>query len=606
MKRFPIIKRLSILSLVACAVALGIFFIPRFAAAGVGDKIAGEIIGLLSSALGAAFGAIIALEASAVQWLLDPSTWGPAFTKNPTILLAWRVLRDFANLGFVLAILVIAIGFILRLQTYGSQKTLIRLIFAAILVNFSLLIAGIFIDAATMTTTFFLQPLQGQAIKSSLVAATGITAIMNVPGFGTADAEMSRALAWSLGKTLMLPLFAIILIAALGALMIMLLIRVAHLWILLILSPLAWFAWIFPQFEKSWKSWWDDFLKWTFFAPIVTFFLAFSIKIISNPAITASDPIVKGTSMLSATFQGSSATPFNESLAAFIARFAIAVALIILSMERAQKMGIGFAKNGMAWVTAATKWPGLTAWRTSLKEGRRLAATSNVGQRLEKQFAGSRVLGGVSDWIRKQRELPKEEMETFRARYGALDNAALQNVATGRARSASARIAASKILAERGQFGNLADDEKKVLLQVANSYDRSHAMDLLSSNPTLAPFYDSNIARTATERIGKPGDTNTQIVMRLVARVAADKVGKISKADLGNPAVVLGMNIEKLKRFIADASEDNINTVRGILGRGTPTMVQLLSTSTGLAAKDIDAWLARIRTNPELAATLLG
>jgi len=47
----------------------------------------------------------------------------------------WGIVRDVANLGFVLVIIVIALATILRRQEYGFKKLLPKLIAAAILVN---------------------------------------------------------------------------------------------------------------------------------------------------------------------------------------------------------------------------------------------------------------------------------------------------------------------------------------------------------------------------------------------------------------------------------------------------------------------------------------
>src|SRR3989344_5568912 len=91
---------------------------------------------------------------------------------NELIEFGWTVVRDIANLGFVLVIIVIAFAVILRFREYGTQKLLFRLIAAAILVNFSLTIAGVFIDFTQVITNFFWSRISEQtAIGSSLMTA---------------------------------------------------------------------------------------------------------------------------------------------------------------------------------------------------------------------------------------------------------------------------------------------------------------------------------------------------------------------------------------------------------------------------------------------------
>jgi len=84
---------------------------------------------------------------------------------NPILETGWTIVRDVANLGFVLAIVIIAIATILRFEKYGMQKLLPKLVAAAILVNFSLTIAGVLIDFSNVITTFFLDKATGANIS---------------------------------------------------------------------------------------------------------------------------------------------------------------------------------------------------------------------------------------------------------------------------------------------------------------------------------------------------------------------------------------------------------------------------------------------------------
>src|SRR4030042_5966834 len=69
----------------------------------------------------------------------------------------WQIVLNFANLGFVLAIIVIAFSTIFRRESYAMKQTLWKLIVAALLVNFSLVIAGAFINVSDIFSDFFLK-----------------------------------------------------------------------------------------------------------------------------------------------------------------------------------------------------------------------------------------------------------------------------------------------------------------------------------------------------------------------------------------------------------------------------------------------------------------
>ncbi len=72
---------------------------------------------------------------------------------------------------------------------------------------------------------------------------------------------------------LFIAFFTIIAAITLFSIAIMLLIRYVYLTVLLILSPIVWLLWIFPGTQSHWQKWWQSFLRWVFFAPIMLFFL---------------------------------------------------------------------------------------------------------------------------------------------------------------------------------------------------------------------------------------------------------------------------------------------------------------------------------------------
>ena len=87
---------------------------------------------------------------------------------SPVVLKGWGIVLDFANLGFVLAIIIIAFATIFRMQSYAMKQTLWKLIVAALLVNFSLVIAGAFINVADNVTSSFNNKIVGANISTAL------------------------------------------------------------------------------------------------------------------------------------------------------------------------------------------------------------------------------------------------------------------------------------------------------------------------------------------------------------------------------------------------------------------------------------------------------
>src|SRR3989344_5046097 len=89
-------------------------------------------------------------------WMVKTSlVQGSNVLDSPTVRTGFGVMLSLANLGFVLGIIVIAIATILRNQSYGVKQALWRLLVMAILVNFSLVIAGALINFSNELTVYF-------------------------------------------------------------------------------------------------------------------------------------------------------------------------------------------------------------------------------------------------------------------------------------------------------------------------------------------------------------------------------------------------------------------------------------------------------------------
>jgi hypothetical protein len=78
------------------------------------------------------------------------------YTSGGIVDIGWQVTRNFANLGFVLALLWIGLATALKLSEYEAKKSLPRLILMILLVNFSPVICGVVVDAANIVMNFFL------------------------------------------------------------------------------------------------------------------------------------------------------------------------------------------------------------------------------------------------------------------------------------------------------------------------------------------------------------------------------------------------------------------------------------------------------------------
>lgn len=220
----------------------------------------------------------------------------------------WTITRDIVNMFFILGLVVIAFATILRIETYGIKALLPKLIIIALLINFSYLTCGIIIDITQIITEYFLAQIKtndvGLAVLDSLNAVDAIRGSEGATvAIGTQDTVLVTILTTAFATAVVALCGIILLIGA-----VLLFIRIGALWVLIILAPFAWFFSVFPTLKAQSSKWWNEFLKYAFFAPIYVFFIYLAIRISRTEVLTVLDssvaePTALASLMLSPMFQ---------------------------------------------------------------------------------------------------------------------------------------------------------------------------------------------------------------------------------------------------------------------------------------------------------------
>ncbi len=287
-------------------------------------------------------------------------------TSNALVMVGWKISRDIANLGFVLLIIVIAFATILRIQSYGAKKLLPMLIGAAIIVNFSLTIGGVFINFASTLSQSFLDKMGGNysEFTQSLAAAFGPQRLFLPPDNppppdpseqGGAWTGFSAAILISIGNLTFIVVFSLIASMVMFLLAGMLMIRFIMLSFLLIIAPIVWLFWVFPALKHLFTKWWNTFFQWVFFQPAMLFFIYLSILSLSFLKDTAQPPSGNG------VFGGLS-TVITQGM-----QMVALCGFLIGGVIAAQKMGIagaaGAMKLGKEAGKASAVWAGKKAYK---------------------------------------------------------------------------------------------------------------------------------------------------------------------------------------------------------------------------------------------------
>src|SRR3989344_6790462 len=299
----------------------------------------------------------------------------------PVVIAGFQTMLMFANLGFVLAIIVMAFAIIFQFQSYGAKQLLARLIIAALLVNFTVVIAGAFISVSNTFTGFFLEPFQGNLGKALANALDPqklgqVAGVQDNPsGWGLLAWGFERVLSF-LASLVFVLIFTLLIVVTFLAIFVMLLIRDVYLAILIILMPLVWLLWIFPATRQYWKQWWSQFLRWVFFAPIMLFFIYIVVSTADKMSDLRAFKALNGADTTRAFAKG---LTFGEGIVLYIAQLIIMVALLIGGMMVANKIGIagastvygmaqGAGKSARGWVGKKGKQYGSSVFRTGFGE----------------------------------------------------------------------------------------------------------------------------------------------------------------------------------------------------------------------------------------------
>ncbi|MEX0649555.1 MAG: hypothetical protein WD200_00975 [Candidatus Andersenbacteria bacterium] len=237
---------------------------------------------------------VLALGGALLGWSLGIRN----YASSDIVQNGWPFVQGIANLGFIVALLAIALLMTLRIEVGGGVKRLLpRLFIAALLINFSLLFGEIIIDSTRLLMAIMMRAITGSRGVTFVNLGTEIVRgsdLLNelfhigtagpIPGFAwketvaTNDQNVLRSiqaaiLVWAVA-------ISVFFIAA------ALIVRFIILLILLIASPAAYLGMAIPGAKQLTDKWWSNFLKWAFFGPISLFFLLLLIRTTNSSIVS--------------------------------------------------------------------------------------------------------------------------------------------------------------------------------------------------------------------------------------------------------------------------------------------------------------------------------
>jgi hypothetical protein len=529
--------------------------------------IAGKIFlfgsAVISALLSSFFGIFLSIEAKIIDYILSPNYF--PLTTAPIVQTGWKISRDLANMFFILILLIIAFATVLKIKVYAIQQLLWKVIVVALLINFSLVIAGFIIDFTQILTVFFVKQMVGGGVASVTVKLINGMNVMNF--YNPVGEEGKLKGLTEFGSDTIMAILGLILtlvglivtVFVFGATAIFLIVRIIKIWYLLILAPLAWLLWILPATSSYFGSWWRDFIKWTFFAPVYAFFLYLTLTIFD-----AGGKLDIG--KLFSSDIGGLSTPSKGLTTAFmplaIFQWILLIAMMIYALIYAQNAGIKIAGAAQGvlkgWGTATQNWAGRTLRRGALAVGAKEAAPGvearpgllvRGAQKLAAVPGGRLLAGqifkmtgaeaGTIEAAQKQFApwTPEAIKVYLRQPSGRVTNRFLQNQ----------QIGAALALKEKGKLGELDPDEAKTearvreLVSLASRYSPKDVDKLLEVAPYLATEFNKKIKD-------------------IVAKV--EKANQMTLTSMGKSEVVLNLNPSQLKDIVQKADDVKVQLLK--------------------------------------------
>ncbi len=226
-----------------------------------------------------------------LDWFIYYSTNSSSYT-GAFVEQGWGIIRDVANIFFIIALLYVAIRTVLSLHVADNKKLIGMVVFIALFINFSLFTTKVVIDTSNILAKIFYNNItpaddkgnsaigtKGQkSISAAIVSHYNPQQIMSGTEYKE-DGGVTKFI-FIVIVLLVVTLYTAYIFFSVALLFVS---RVASLWMSMIFAPIAFISYVVP-FEIpgfGHKKWWTDLFQFAFLAPIFIFFLYLIVRFLS-------------------------------------------------------------------------------------------------------------------------------------------------------------------------------------------------------------------------------------------------------------------------------------------------------------------------------------
>lgn len=492
--------------------------------------------------------------------------------KTSTLVQAgWNFSAGIANLFLILIFVVIAIAYILKIESFQAKKSFVRLIAVALLMNFSLVFIGMAVDVANVLYNTvlskggpdFIVKVTSQLTSEGLMTVVSIGAwlIALVVAYIIPVVGPFVMLAFAIMMvTVNLPalivwMIQIVIFFMLGGILFTYIFLFAArgyiIQILAALSPLAFLCLVMPQTKKYWDQWLHHLVGWLLVGILVLFFLIIGSKMtsqLSPPGALAFVPIL-----------GFFVLGNIVSYYLFIFIF-LAVLLFVSkkSMPEFASFLIDQAKSmgNMAWQRVGKPIAG-AAMKTSQQI---LERPGWAGDKFKRRMEQSRV-GALLGFQKGDADaaLAKRANKAAKKLEGR-NPEDLREIVKKRNMSYDDKIGALGELARQGKFDyKKSDPETKRYVELLQK-SQTDMKPLLQNRPDLAPFVIDR------EQSAITGTTQYFTTEGSIARMDPGTLRqKIDAEALKDEAVLWSMNRKQIEQIGKRGTDKQKETIKNLV-----------------------------------------
>ena len=413
--------------------------------------------------------------------------------KDGAVAVGWGISRDIVNIFLIFILLYIAIATILQISGYGAKELLVTLIIIAFLVNFSMVITKMIIDASNVLAVGFYNafPKTTENGQTTIAVSDAFKKAFDLERIIIQDKAVQESKDL---KNLYLVQFLTYLLGAVIAAIagflflvfaILFVIRMVVLLVLMTLSPLAFAAMVLPSTKKHASDWWSSLFNQSFFAPAALFMLYLSAKIATSMRSLFQKYLGFGEGGIANMLIDAQNNTNWTNIGKFILQFIIIAIILIASIIISKQMGAMGADSVMKGLKKAGRkaqgYAGRISGRAAGLGAEGLLTTEAPGLRTIRRIPlVGRGLARVSALREKQLEAKKKEL---RKSYGAYSTAGLETLKKSPLTTARRREVIEKILAQR----EAAKKPKNLLEQIKEGLKAELKEEMEAEKPTSPP-----------------------------------------------------------------------------------------------------------------------